>query len=228
MTTPIELDRARHAVPQLYERLRAKILSLELVPGAPISRVQLSAEFGVSQTPMREAILKLAEERLVDVYPQAATRVSLIDIPFAQESHFLRRAIELEMVRELALAHPPTLLAELRRLLDRQQALRDQADFGAFTEMDQSFHRCMYSAVNKEPLWMLVRSRSGHIDRLRRLHLPAAGKLDRIVIDHERILAAIEAGDPHAAQEHLRAHLSGTLETIEKIRQDHPHFFTQR
>ncbi len=223
-----ELDRARHAVPQLYELLRAQIVSLELLPGAPLSRVQLSAEFGISQTPVREALLKLAEERLVDVFPQAATRVSLIDIAFAQETHFLRRAIELEIVRELAMNRPSALIAELKALLTRQEAMRGEPDLGGFTETDQAFHRCMYRAVGKEALWELVHSRSGHIDRLRRLHLPASGKLSRIVSDHSQILAAMENGNPSAAQDCVRMHLSGTLEYADRIRQEHPQYFTRQ
>lgn len=228
MKPQIELDRGRHAAPQLYELLRAQIVSLDLLPGAPLSRVELSAEFNVSQTPVREALLKLTEERLVDVFPQAATRVSLIDIGFAQETHFLRRAIELEIVRELALARPPELIADLRHLLSRQETLRDQPDMAGFTETDQAFHRCLYSAVGKDALWTLVHSRSGHIDRLRRLHLPASGKLSRIVSDHSQLLAAIESGNPSVAQDCLRAHLSGTLEYVDKIRQEHPQYFTGR
>lgn len=223
-----ELDRARHAVPQLYELLRAQIVSLDLLPGAPLSRVQLAAEFNISQTPVREALLKLAEERLIDVFPQAATRVSLIDIPFAQETHFLRKAIELEIVRELAMNKPVELIAELKALLTRQEALRDKPDLGGFTETDQAFHRCMYRAVGKEALWELVHSRSGHIDRLRRLHLPASGKLSRIVSDHGQILDAIENGNPQEAQNCLRMHLSGTLEYADQIRQAHPQYFTKR
>ena len=228
MKPQFELDRGRHAAPQLYELLRTQIVSLALPPGAPLSRVKLSAEFNVSQTPVREALLKLTEEKLVDVFPQAATRVSLIDIGFAQETHFLRRAIELEIVRELALSRPPQLIAELRALLNRHEALRDKLDLTGFAQTDEAFHRCMYQAVGKASLWSLVHSRSGHIDRLRRLHLPARGKLARIVSDHGQLLAAIESGNAPQAQEALRAHLSGTLEYAEKIRQAHPQYFTRR
>ncbi|HEY9280890.1 MAG TPA: GntR family transcriptional regulator [Eoetvoesiella sp.] len=226
MRSSNELDRSRYAAPQLYDLLRQKIVSLEMLPGAPLSRVQLSAQFSVSQTPVREALLKLAEERLVDVFPQAATNVSLIDIEFAQETHFLRLSLELEIVRELAIKNDAALVAELKLLLSRQSVLCDNEDFDGFTLADEAFHRSMYSAVGKEALWRLVRSRSGHIDRLRRLHLPVVGKLNRIFNDHSRIVAAIEQGDPALAQQSLRAHLSETLAYAAQIRTDHPQFFT--
>lgn len=228
MKPQVELDRGRHAAPQLYELLRAQIVSLYLEPGAALSRVKLSTEFNVSQTPVREALLKLTEEKLVDVFPQAATRVSLIDIDFAQETHFLRQALELEIVRELALSRPAALIAELTALLSRHEALRNTPDLAGFAETDETFHRSMYRAVGKEALWLLVQSRSGHIDRLRRLHLPASGKQARIVSDHRQLLAAIESGNAQHAQDALRAHLSGTLEYVEKIRQAHPQYFTRR
>lgn len=227
MASSPKLDRFRQAAPQLYELLREKIVSLEYFPGAVLSRADISAQFDVSQTPVREALLKLAEERLVDVFPQAATRVSLIDARIAEETHFLRRAIELEIVRELALHGAPRLIEALRDLVATQVRLRDRQDYDGFVETDREFHRSLYAAVGKEELWRLVRSRSGHIDRLRRLHLPAGDKMTRIVDDHGRILDAIAGRDPGAAQDCLRHHLSGTLEYMDRIREEHPQYFVQ-
>jgi DNA-binding GntR family transcriptional regulator len=227
MASTPKLDRYRQAAPQLYELLREKIVSLEYLPGAVLSRADISAQFDVSQTPVREALLRLAGERLVDVFPQAATRVSLIDTRIAEETHFLRRAIELELVRELALDSPPGLVDSLEDLVARQARLRDRQDYDAFVVADREFHRSLYTAVGKEELWSLVCSRSGHIDRLRRLHLPAGDKMARIVEDHRRILDAIAARDPEAAQAGLRRHLSGTLEYMDRIREAHPRYFVQ-
>ncbi|HEU0231506.1 MAG TPA: GntR family transcriptional regulator [Burkholderiaceae bacterium] len=227
MASTLKLDRYRQAAPQLYELLRDKIVALEYLPGAVLSRVDISMQFNVSQTPVREALLRLAEERLVDVFPQAATRVSLIDTHIAEETHFLRRAIELEIVRELALHGAPSLIATLRDLVATQVRLRDRQDYDGFVVADREFHRSLYAAVGKEELWRLVCSRSGHIDRLRRLHLPAGDKMARIVDDHGRILEAITGRDPGAAQDRLRQHLSGTLENMDRIRDEHPQYFVQ-
>jgi DNA-binding GntR family transcriptional regulator len=202
MATKMTLDRGRQAAPQLYELLRRKIIDLELAPGAALSRVELAAEFNVSQTPVREALLRLAEERLVEVFPQSSTRV--------------------ELVRELALEHAPSLTDDLDALLHEQEALRDAGDLAGFTQADMAFHRALYLALDKETLWYLVRSRSGHLDRLRRLHLPVGDKPDRILADHRRIVDGIRRHEPSAAQQALREHLSGTLEYVERIQADHP------
>jgi DNA-binding GntR family transcriptional regulator len=221
------LDRERQAAPQVFERLRAMIIALDLPPGSALSRTALATQFGVSSTPIRDALMRLAEEGLVDVFPQHATVVSRIDIRLAQQAHFLRQALELEIVRILALAgqNPPT--AKLDQLITRQQQLAKAGDFESFMAADNDFHAELYAAADKQDLWTLVRSRSGHIDRLRRLHLPSPGKAHDIVRHHRLIAKAIGSGEPDQAQKHLRAHLSGTLSDLGTIRTMHPEYLTE-
>ncbi|WP_454690765.1 GntR family transcriptional regulator [Achromobacter aloeverae] len=225
MNESVRLDRYRQAAPQLYKLLREAIVSLALPPGTALVRPELAAQYGVSQTPVRDALMRLEEEGLVDVIPQAGTRVSKIDLDRAGQAHFLRRAIEQELVRELASAGNDALVKRLRGLLDLQQAQVRAADFEAFAAADQEFHRELYATAHMQDLWQLVYSRSGHIDRLRRLHLPALGKAQRILNDHTLIVDAIAAADPALAEERLREHLSHTLRQVEEIRARHPEYF---
>ena len=223
---PVRLDRSRHAAPQVFERLREMILSLELAPGTVLSRAELATRFGISQTPVRDALMRLGEEGLVDIYPQHATVVSRINLSSALQAHFLRRSIELEVVRKLTEGNDAAMVARLRATIAHQKALRDAKDYREFASFDQAFHRQMYEAAGVPELWDLVRRLSGHIDRLRRLHLPVAGKTKAIVRDHGEIVDAIERHDPDAAQAALRKHLSGTLSQIEQIRERHPNYVT--
>lgn len=226
MKTPHKLDRTRQAAPQVFEWLRASILSLQLAPGTALSRTKLAERFELSQTPVRDALLQLAQEGLVDIFPQHATLVSRIDIASATQAHFLRCAIELEVVRTLALAAPEdtaVLRAKLTAQIDLQAALAI-ADTEEFINSDQAFHRLMYEAAGAPDLYELVRRRSGHLDRLRRLDLPSPGKAERVVRDHRAIVAALAASDADAAQAAMRTHLSGTLGRIEDIRARHPDY----
>ncbi|MBR0786714.1 GntR family transcriptional regulator [Bradyrhizobium iriomotense] len=223
---PARLDRARQAAPQVFERLRNAIIALELPPGAPLSRAELAGQFGVSSTPVRDALMRLEEEGLVDVFPQHATVVSRIDISRAQQAHFLRQALELEIVRLLAEQHDEALVIRLDHAIALQQQFAKAGEFEAFMAADNEFHAQLYAAADKQDLWALVRSRSGHIDRLRRLHLPSPGKAQNIVRHHRLITRAIEAADADAAQQHLRKHLSGTLSELDKIRSRHPEYLT--
>ena len=218
------LDRTRLATPQVLEHLREAIMALDLAPGTVLARQELAEQFGVSQTPVREALMRLNEEGLVDVFPQHATLVSRIDIGAARQAHFLRRAIELELVRDLALQRPEGLVEALQRQIALQQALAEAQQYGDFVAADRRFHQLLYEAAGMAELVDLVGRVSGHVDRLRRLHLPTAGKTALILRDHRAIAEAIAAGDATGAQDALRTHLSGTLSAVEEIRRLHPDY----
>jgi len=220
----IRLDRTRLAAPQVLEKLRDAILSLELAPGTVLARQELADRFGVSQTPVREALLRLSEEGLVDVFPQHATLVSRIDIAAARQAHFLRRSIELELVHQLAVEAPAGLVEQMKARIAQQAALAAAQRYGEFVGADRAFHHLMYEAAGVPDLWELVGRVSGHVDRLRRLHLPTAGKTEAILRDHRAIVRGIERQDPAAAQAALRKHLSGTLSAVDEICRQYPDF----
>ncbi|MGJ5182072.1 GntR family transcriptional regulator [Bradyrhizobium oligotrophicum] len=224
--TPERLDPSRRAAPQVFERLRDQIIALTLPPGAPLSRTALQTEFGLSSTPIRDALMRLAEEGLVDVFPQHATLVSRIDVGRAQQAQFLRQALELEIVRLLALQPELAPTDDLNALIAQQRRCAKDGDFASFTVADNAFHQRLYAAADKQDLWTLVRSRSGHIDRLRRLHLPSPGKAQTILRHHKQIVDAIAAGRPDEAQAHLREHLTGTLSDLATIRSLWPDYLS--
>lgn len=218
------LDRDRQAAPQVFERLRNQIVSLGLPPGSPLSRIALAQQFGVSSTPVRDALMRLEEEGLVEVFPQHATVVSQIDVLSAQQAHFLRLSLELEIVRTLALDHEEALIERLLGTIALQRQHAKAGDFESFSVADNVFHQQLYDATDNQELWKLVRSRSGHIDRLRRLHLPTPGKAQEIVSLHRMIVKAIDERKPDEAQARLRKHLSGTLGYLDHIRKQFPQY----
>lgn len=215
-------DRSRQAAPQVFEHLRERIIALELPPGTVLSRQELQLQFGLSSTPIRDALMKLAEEALVDVFPQHATVVSRIDLDHARQAAFLRRSIEVEVVHNLASRPDPALLDKLRQNLRQQQDLAENGDLMEFNAVDRAMHRMMYDAAGVPDLWTVMLKRNGHIERLRRLHLPMKGKVDQTIRDHSAIMDAIAAGDPEAAAREVRAHLSRSLSFIESIRAHYP------
>ena len=85
-----------------------------------------------------------------------------------------------------------------------------------------AFHGELYGAADMAPLWQLIRQRAGHVDRLRRLNLPAKGKTQAVLRDHQAIVKALQARDAAAAQDAVRAHLAGTLTFVQQVRQRHP------
>ena len=221
----VPLGPRRSAAEIAYERLREAVITLALPPGTVLSRSELAARLGVSQTPVREALIRLQEEGLIDVVPHSATRVARIDLASARETNFLRLAIELEIIRRLAARPNAALAAGLRAEIARLRELHAQGEQTGFAAADEAFHGLLYAAAGVPGLRELIRSRSGHLDRLRRLHLPSPGKAEQIIADHAALAEAIIAGQPDAAERHLRQHLSGTFAEIDRIRAEAPGYF---
>ncbi len=215
----------KSAAEYAYERLREAVISLALPPGTVLGRGVVAARLGISQTPVREALVRLQEERLIEVVPHSATRVARIDLASAREAHFLRLAVELEIVRRVAANPSPGLAEQLRTELGRMRERLEAGDQDGFSQSDEAFHAALYAASGVPGLRELVRSRSGHLDRLRRLHLPTPGKADAVLREHEALAEAILAGDAARAEGHLRAHLSGTFAEVDRLRATSPQFF---
>lgn len=209
----------------LHDSLRERILNLDLAPGQYISRSEIAADYQVSLTPVRDALIKLEEEGLIHTFPQSKTEVSKINVAHAQETHFLRLSLELEIVRRLAALGGEAPIRKARSVLAQQIAAREVNDLSSFVRLDSAFHHALYEAVGVEDLFDVIKARSGHIDRLRKLNLPDPGKTLSIVDCHTRILDAIERGDADAASEVLREHLSGTLAMADQIRERNPDYF---
>ncbi|WP_420963403.1 GntR family transcriptional regulator [Brucella sp. IR073] len=219
-----QLDRSRQVALQIHEILRDRILTVDLVPGTVLSRASLQLEFGVSQTPVRDALMRLQEEGLVDIYPQYATVVAKIDVNHARQAQFMRLSIELEAVRRLTLDSPEETGAKLSVVLRQQQAVASPETFDIYDSLDRDFHRTLYERTNILQLWANVRRQSVHLDRLRRLNLPMPGKLQTVLEDHQAIVDGIRSGDPEKATAALRKHLTGTLSIIDQISEKFPDY----
>ncbi len=221
--------RARRAstVQHIYDDLHSRIVGLLLPPGAVISKHDLATEFGVSQTPVREALLRLEEEGLVDIFPQSRTVVSLIDIQDAREAHFLRLCVEVEIARRLSGSITSQQVEVLRELLLRQRTAFAAGDLVAFTQFDDRMHQHTYEFAGVVGLWELIQTRRAHIDRLRFLKLPTKGKVEAILEDHTKIVDALERHDAAAAEAAVRVHLNNTVAVaeIDGIRSKFPQYF---
>ena len=221
--------RARDGVPAataVYEDLRGRIVRMELEPDTTLSRTDLAAEYGVSQTPVREALQRLDQEGLVKIFPQSRTIVSRIDLNQLYQAHFLRVAIECEVVRRLAQSPNPQALSRARSIVSMQEAIvGDLEQIEIFDRLDDAFHQTLIEGAGQADLYDLLKSRGGHLARARRLDLPREEKLKEILAAHKAILAGLAAEDEDAAVAAVRAHLSGTIARMDNLRLNRPMFF---
>ncbi|KEA65686.1 Transcriptional regulator, GntR family [Marinobacterium lacunae] len=220
-------DRSRSAVDRVYDDLHRRIVDLELPPDTTLTRGELCSDYDVSLTPVREALLRLEQLGLVKIYPQSRTIVTRIEVSRLKQSHFLREALECEVVRRLALEHDAALITKLHAIIDLQeQCAADPEQIATFSKLDELFHEILFKAVDQLPLFTLSRSMLGHMARVRRLDLPSEGKTRNVIEVHRHIVDSIASGDPQQAMEVMREHLQGTIARIGTLRQAYPDFFT--
>ena len=210
---------------RIYADLRAELISLERLPGDPISEAELARAYGFSRTPVREAVRKLADEGLVEIFPQSGTFAARIPLAALPEAIVIRRALEETSARLAAERARRSQIIALFAHLERQREASRLGDRGAFHQADEAFHCAIAEAAGYRGIWTLVEQVKVHVDRYRRLTLPQAGRMARAIAEHSAIAAAIEAGDSARAAQAMGVHLDGLLTDIPSIRRLNPDYF---
>ncbi|OZM79205.1 GntR family transcriptional regulator [Pseudonocardia sp. MH-G8] len=206
----------------VYETLRREVLTLELPPGSALSENELAARLGVSRTPVRESLILLAEEGLVQVFPQVGSFVSRVDPARVADAQFLREAVELASLEDLPARPDPDLVRELRENLSAQR--RPGLDVEEFFALDEAFHHALLRLSGHGNAWTTVVAAKGHLDRARRLGLQATAP-PAFTDQHVEILDAVLAGGVAAARTAMRAHLRAVFDDVEQIRARTPELF---
>lgn len=222
---PARLQRGT-AREQTLEAIRREIITLHLAPGAALSENELAAEHGVSRTPVRESLILLQGEGLVQVYPQVGTFVSLVDPDRVAEAQFIREAIECTSLDSIELPLSPADVDVLSDNLDRQVSVAERDDADAFFELDEKFHRTLLRISGHGSAWGTVTSQKAHLDRARRLSLVHTRPLPTLVAQHRDVADALMAGDKGTATSHLRTHLRAVFDDIAAIRTARPELFS--
>jgi GntR family transcriptional regulator, rspAB operon transcriptional repressor len=217
--------RSATAASRIYSDLRSELVSLQRRPGEAISEAQIALSFGVSRTPVREAILKLSDEGLLEIYPQSGIFVSRIPIDALPEAIIIRKALEETTTRMAAERATASQLLTLHATLERQREAADATDREAFHQADEAFHAVIADVAGYPGIWTLILQVKVHVDRFRRLTLPQVGRMTEVIGEHEPILAAIEAHDPDRARLAMASHLERLLDDISAIQTINPDFF---
>ena len=210
---------------RVYASLRESILAMALRPGDIIRKPEICESLGVSRSPVSEAVARLAVEHLVRVIPQAGTYVARFSLAEIREGAFLREALELAAVERVALTITEDQLIQLRRNLRLQQALIEDRDFAGFYQTDAAMHELILSFTGFRRVAALADTSWVHVNRARQLILPAPGRVQSTLAEHQAIVAAVEAHDPVAARDTTRLHLGMLLGFLEPLAQSRPDLF---
>lgn len=207
-----------------YERLREAIVHCHLRPAAILSEADLAARLGVSRTPVREALRRLAREGLLEVSPQVGTFVSKLRRNTIADALFLREAIECAAVR-LAVRAPLDERKSLLTFVSRQRAAIRAGDVEENLRQDEALHKRLIELSGHPGAWEAVRQARAHLERLRRIAIPELHGNRSAVEQHEQIATAVIKGDADAAVTHLRTHIRLVEGFIDGIAAHHQDYF---
>ena len=221
-STPFRLDRLRNASSQVFDHLRELIVTLAVAPGTQLHRNELADYYGLSSTPLRDALSRLGEEGLIDIVPQQTTTVSRIDVDAARQAHLLRLSLELEVAHTLARSPDAALALALEQHIAQQRLAAQMNDDAAFDRAVTAFHRLLFERAHVADLWELLQRQGGNLERLQRLR-PRADA-ERVLADHAGIAEAIAAGDGRLAMDRVRRCLGDALAGVEAIRERYPEY----
>lgn len=207
------------ATDRAYRALREDILAWRLVPGTPLSEIDLAERLGVSRTPLRAALARLALEGLVDTSRGRTGVVSDVSAASIGELFELREALEVHAARLAARRRDPEVFDHLADRFAGADALIAERGVDAYYEVVAAFDEAVDAAISKPAVRGALDGIRLHLARARRMATDNPARLLRSAEEHRLICEAIRDGDEGLAASatavHLHASLSHILTTLE-------------
>lgn len=181
----------------------------ELQPGAPVSEVRLAEQFGVSRTPVREALKELQVEGLVEIRAQVGTFVSQPSLEYVEEMSIVGGVLEAMAARLMAQRSVEDVLDQMEQNLCASEDAAARNDVIKYAELVPEFHGLVLRGSGNNTLVRFNQLLANQIayPNLVRGSLNQPGRAEKSVAEHRKIYEAIRAGDPQAAEEAMRLHV---------------------
>lgn len=212
----------------VYHMLRTNILNLNYEPGSVLSENEIADMLNISRTPIREAILRLAQERLVDIFPQKGTYVSLIDLRHVAESRFMRVTLEREVIIQACVSFPEDAFFKLQTSLTLQELCIQEKRWAEFYIHDRNMHGAIFAGCDKELTWEMIQQMSTHDNRVKILNISTGYDLPELLVQHKTIVRAIKEKNADLGIKTIHAHLTKVRQDIKPLLNDFPNWFVQK
>ncbi|MCB0014612.1 MAG: GntR family transcriptional regulator [Anaerolineales bacterium] len=202
---------------QAYEQIKRKIVSLELAPGALINEGELRHELSLGRTPIREALQRLANERLVMIVPRRGmfvTDIGVADLPRIFE---IRLALEPAAVRFAAQRGQSAHWNQMQALLDSSKVDGRQVNNERMIVIDQTCHEIIYDAAQNPFLIDTLSTLYALSLRLWFFSLSQIGSMNQALDEHRQILDALRRQDGDLAADLMVAHIRSFQEEIQAV-----------
>lgn len=207
----VSLNRTIPLRDQVYALVRKAIVTGKLAPGAPINEIEIASRLGISRTPVREAVKKVSDEGLVEVFLQTGTFVADISRKQVEQAYIIRIALELESIKRAAAVIEDSHLQDLEDIINAHESALKRDRFDNAIARDDDFHRYITDVNGLSMLWKVIDITKAQMDRCRLLSLPSPGAGQETIAQHRTILDALAKRDPEAAMDALRTHLETSL-----------------
>ncbi len=218
LLSDVRLDSEESLVAQIERVLLDLIVSLKLQPGQLVSEKEVAESLSASKTPVREALIRLANSGLVEIVPKSGTYVTPISINAYIEGCFTRVQLETGAVRRAAVRCNSNTEEKLKSIIQQQSAALDAEHYEQFFALDQALHRAFFETAGIAGVWQTLLRTQSDVNRLR--HLKRINKIRRgsiVLQQHIEIVDALCIGDADEAEQSLINHI-GSLETeIEQL-----------
>lgn len=182
-------------VDRMVEDLAMRIIDGRLPPGADVNSVELARRYGSSRTPVREALLTLQREGLVDIPARRRPRVALVTSSQVREMYEVRASLHGLVSELIVLRADDAALSELRDWQDKLRADAERSDVEAYFWHNVAFRQAEAEIAGNHQLTRLLSTLGLRTLQLRHLSLSFPGRLDRSVDDHDRLLTAYDDRD---------------------------------
>lgn len=213
--------------PQIFEAIKFAILRMELTPGQMLSESEFASQFGTSRTPVREALQQLRQIGLVTTQPSRGHLVTRLSKQSILEARYLREAIEIANVARICeLSLSPDVDKALRENLSQQDSAMTHYDDIQFTILDDAFHNIIAKATGFPRVVEVLEREKVPLDRLRVLSLNDTNHMQRLIIEHNEIYAALKENNRDVAISATRKHLLSVLNTLMGLMDQHEDYFT--
>jgi len=218
----LRLDRSRALREQIYPMVRSLILTGLIAPGEVIDEKAIAAQLNVSRTPVREAVKRLADEHLVDVVAQSATRATRLDRKEIEESFLIRRALEMESAAQAAPRMTQAHADHLSAILTSHARAVESRNFVEAIAHDDTFHRYITEISDLPRLWSMIEISKAQLDRCRHMMVPRSGQAEATLEQHREIIRALNSQDPANASAAMKTHLDAAYRSTVAVLESHP------
>ncbi len=209
--------RPRSTALNVYELLRSEIVLGVLKPLEPIREQAIAERLAISRTPVREALLRLADLGLVDIYPQSGTVVAPIRVAKVRAAQLIREAVEVEVARRATRDASPADIDALAAIVEEQVFAAGRQDTRRFYELDEVFHRRIFSAADCLAVADELEDVKVHLNRMRFVTVNWPNRPGTILDQHGGIVAGMRDRDEAAVAAVMTLHLRTILDALAAI-----------